>query len=249
MREKMIVANWKMYKTVKEAVDFVQGLLDSKPSKKAYIAVPFTAIQVTATLVKDSHIFIGAQNMNDADDGAFTGEIAGLMLKDAGASFVILGHSERRRYFHESNEFINRKVLKAFEDDLLPILCVGESYEEKESGKTEEVLQEQLQECLKGIEVKENFKMAIAYEPIWAIGSGKTATPELANSVQGFIRKIVGEVLSPEAADKVSLLYGGSVTVDNVAKITEQPEVDGVLVGGASLSLESFIKILQNSAS
>jgi triosephosphate isomerase len=173
--------------------------------------------------------------MNDAQEGAYTGEIAGIMLKEAGAQFVLLGHSERRKYFHETDELINRKVLRAIEDQLLPILCVGETFEEKEAGKTHEILKTQLENGLKNVK----GAYVIAYEPIWAIGTGKTATAELANATQGFIREIIGPG-SP-------ILYGGSVNGNNIAQLTQEQNIDGVLVGGASLSLESFIQIIQNS--
>lgn len=235
-----------MYKTVQEAVAFVQGLLNANLPKKAYIAVPFTAISDASHLAKKSNIIIGAQNMNDANEGAYTGEIAGTMLKEAGAEFVLLGHSERRRYFNETDELINRKVLKAIEDNLLPILCIGETYEEKEQLQTETVLRKQLELCLSGIDPSHKF--VIAYEPVWAIGTGHTATPQVANDTQAFIRNTLSELFSPALAENISIIYGGSVSESNVAALTQQPNVDGVLVGGASLSLESFINIVQNSA-
>lgn len=235
MREKMIVGNWKMYKTVKEAVLFVQGLLDAKLNKKIYLSVPFTAIQECSALAKDSNVIIGAQNMNDAQEGAYTGEIAGIMLKEAGAQFVLLGHSERRKYFKETDEFIHRKVLRAIEDQLLPILCVGETFEQKEAGVTQDVLKTQLEKGLQDV----TGSYVVAYEPVWAIGTGKTATPDLANETQAFIRQIIGT--------DAPILYGGSVTGNNIAALTQEPNIDGVLVGGASLSLESFIQIVQNS--
>lgn len=234
---KMIVGNWKMYKTVQEAASFVQGLLAAHLDKKIYLAVPFTAIAECASLAKETHIVIGAQNMNDAEEGAYTGEIAGIMLKEAGAQFVLLGHSERRKYFKETDAFINKKVLRALQDGLLPILCIGESLEQNASHQTQEVLKTQLENGLK--DVQGDF--VIAYEPIWAIGTGQHATPSQANETQGFIREFLKN-------DKIPILYGGSVNPQNVADLTQEPNIDGVLVGGASLSLDSLIKIVQNSA-
>jgi triosephosphate isomerase len=246
MREKYIIGNWKMYKTVQETVTFVRGLLEADLKQTVYIAVPFTAISEAAALAKKSNVVIGAQNMNDANVGAYTGEIAGVMLKSAGAEFVLIGHSERRLYFKESNEFINRKLLRALEDKLLPVLCIGETFEEKEMGQTEQVLRTQLEIGLANLDPSK--KIVIAYEPVWAIGTGKTATPELANQIQEFIRNTIGELFSPEFGETTSILYGGSVNGGNAEALTKEPNIDGVLVGGASLSLESFIQIVQNSS-
>jgi triosephosphate isomerase len=182
--------------------------------------------------------------MNDASEGAFTGEISASMLKEAGAKFVIIGHSERRRLFGESNEFINRKLKKAFSSGLQPILCVGETGQEREEGKAEEVIHKQLKECLAGIRKTQFKKLIISYEPVWAIGTDKVATPDEAQAAQQFCRKQIAEIADEETALKISILYGGSVKPDNVNALLAEPDIDGVLVGGASLSVETFSKIV-----
>lgn len=245
-RPVIIAGNWKMYKTVKESLIFIKKLMPlvKDSSSRIFLAVPFTSIQPLANAVKDSHIVIGAQNMNDATEGAFTGEISASMLQEAGAKFVIIGHSERRRLFGESNEFINRKLKKAFLSNLQPILCVGETGQEREEGKTEEVLHKQLTECLVGISKEEFSKLIISYEPVWAIGTDKVATPDEAQAAQQFCRKQIAEIADEETASKISILYGGSVKPDNAKSILVEPDIDGVLVGGASLSVETFSKIV-----
>jgi triosephosphate isomerase (TIM) len=250
-RQKIIVANWKMYKTIGETAEFIKELIQelSEQSPSVYLAVPFTAIKTASDLAEGNDIVIGAQNMNDASEGAFTGEIAGRMLKDAGAKFVILGHSERRQIYKESNAFINRKVKRAIKDDLQAILCVGETLEEREEGTTQEILNKQITECLEGVDVSELNKIILAYEPIWAIGTGKTATPEMAEEAHQFCRQSLKNISNKETADSISILYGGSVKPDNAKGLMEQPDIDGLLVGGASLSLDSFFKIVNDSGS
>lgn len=184
--------------------------------------------------------------MHDASEGAFTGEIAGEMLLEAGATFVILGHSERRHLFGEENPFINRKVLKALEVGLFPILCVGETLEEREEGRTEEVLETQLLESLKGVGKLSMRKMAVAYEPVWAIGTGRTASPEIAQKVHAYLREVVAEHWSPAAAASLPLLYGGSVKPENADSLLVERDINGLLVGGASLNPESFAQIVQS---
>jgi len=242
-RAPLIAGNWKMYKTVEEALSFFDTLLEKRLGNPVYIAVPFTAIEACAVKTKGSFICIGAQNMNDASEGAFTGEIAAPMLQEAGASFVLLGHSERRHIFHEDNAFINKKVLKALESNLKPVLCVGETIEEREANQTEEVLEKQLKECLEGASFVEG--VAVAYEPVWAIGTGKAATKEIAEEAHTFVRKVLEEIWGEENGQKVPLLYGGSVKVENAKDFLEQPHIDGLLVGGASLDAESFTKIIE----
>ncbi len=245
-RQVIIAGNWKMYKTIDEAVAFIQELLPLVKSSAArvYLAVPFTAIKSVAEAAKDSPIVIGAQNMNDASEGAFTGEIAGKMLVDAGAKFVILGHSERRRFFNETNGFINRKVKRALLDGLQVILCVGETHDQREEGKTHEVLKTQIEEALEGISSEQVESIILAYEPVWAIGSAQPASPETAEEAQAFCRKLVGEKWGEKAADQIVIQYGGSVKSDNAKEFLDQPDVDGLLVGGASLSAQEFAKII-----
>lgn len=234
----MIVGNWKMYKTRKEAEDFVRSLasLIGPVSRQVFIAVPFTAIQTASEASKGTSIVIGAQNMHDEEEGAFTGEVSVKMLQDAGARFVILGHSERRHIFHEDNAFIHRKVMRAIKHKLNPILCVGETQEERVMGKTHEVLLRQLEEGFKGIKGEEFVNVTIAYEPVWAIGTGKTATPQMAQEAHAICRGF----LQKRGAPHVNILYGGSVKPETIRDLLAQPDIDGALVGGASLDVQTF---------
>ncbi len=245
-----VVANWKMYKTAREATHFIEVLLPKVEDSqvKIYLAVPFTSIAQAANYAKETPIVIGAQNMNDAREGAFTGEIAGLMLKEAGASFVILGHSERRHIFGETNAFIHRKVLRALQDDIQPILCVGETASEREKGKTEEVLKEQLFSALEGIPKEDIKHLILAYEPVWAVGTGKSATIKHIEEAHAFCHQCLVDIFGKKAADAVSILYGGSVTSKNIEEIAAAENVSGVLVGGASLKAETLAEIIQNIA-
>lgn len=240
-----VVANWKMNKTIVEALSYIKELVDilKKTQAEVWLAVPFTAIRAVREIVPSSFL-VGAQNMNDASHGAFTGEIAGQMIKEAGGEFVILGHSERRHYFHESDEFINKKVVRALETTLVPLVCIGEGFEDRESNQTEAVLRGQISEGLKSVKPS---SCVIAYEPIWAIGTGKTATPELVSETHKMIRKILGEVFGAEEAQKTAILYGGSVTPATAQALATTEGVNGFLVGTASLQPESFAKIVQVS--
>jgi triosephosphate isomerase len=243
-----VVGNWKMYKTAREAADYLVEL-DPKLqgcSAKIYLAVPFTSIASAARFAKNTKIVVGAQNMNEAREGAFTGEIAALMLKEAGAEFVILGHSERRKFFGETNEMIHKKTVRALQDDLQPIVCVGEDLKERESRKTEAVLKEQIQQCLHGIPKEDAEKIILAYEPVWAIGTGKSATPAMAQKAHAFCRTCLQELFGEEVAARIPILYGGSVKPDTAAKLAEQKDIDGVLVGGASLDPNIFAAIALN---
>jgi triosephosphate isomerase len=239
-----VIGNWKMHKTEKEAMQFIEELapLISSFSVKVYLAVPFTAISASAKTASKTSILIGAQNMNDAQKGAFTGEIAASMLKAAGAEFVLLGHSERRHIFKETDEFINSKLLRALKEDLIPILCVGETEKEREENKTEEVLIRQLHEGLKNVDSLE--KIMIAYEPVWAIGTGKTATVQIAEKAHKFIRAYLKDVFKTNI--HVPILYGGSVKPENIAELVKEDDIDGALVGGASLDPKVFYKIIEN---
>lgn len=247
-RSCLIVGNWKMYKTIDQALSFLKTIIPIAEDVdcKVWLSVPFTAIQPCADMAKSSKVVIGAQNMNDAKEGAFTGEIAASMLSEAGASFVILGHSERRRIFSETNDFIHRKIKRALASNLTPLLCIGETIEEHENNQTHEVLKKQLVECLKGIS-KEEFegKVVVAYEPVWAIGTGKAATPEIAEQAHRFCRSVLAELFGKEAAEKTSLLYGGSVVPENAHGFLLKEDVDGLLIGSCALNPESFAKILK----
>ncbi len=236
-----------MYKTSREAAHFIEQLLPKIEGCKArvFLAVPYTSISTAAAAARLAKVEVGAQNMNDARDGAFTGEIAALMLKEAGASFVLLGHSERRRVFGESDTFIHRKVVRALQDDLLPVLCVGETLEEREGGQTEEILKKQIDSALVDLPEEKIGELILAYEPVWAIGTGKIATPEIAQETHAFCRKCLGDLLGKRKAGQIPILYGGSVKPENVGSLVSQKDIDGVLVGGASLDPESFAEIIQ----
>jgi triosephosphate isomerase len=247
-RSCIIIGNWKMHKTIEEAEAFVNGLLTSySPSdhKKIGLAVPYTAIYPLRQLVSSSSILsIGAQNMNDASEGAFTGEIAGTMLKEAGAEFVILGHSERRRLYAEDNACINKKMKRAIETGLRPILCVGETEEELASRQTEKVIELQLREGLKDLNAIDLRDLVIAYEPVWAIGTGNPASPAVAQATHQFCRRIIANLLSLEFAEQTVIQYGGSINAANAQILLAQSDIDGLLIGGASLSLATFLHII-----
>lgn len=247
-RELIVIANWKMYKTAREAADFIELLAPKIEGCKSrvLIAVPFTSIAPASACAKHLGVIIGAQNMNDAREGAFTGEIAALMLKEAGASFVILGHSERRRLFGETDELIHRKVLRAIQDDLQPVLCVGETLSERNEGQTENVLQLQIETALADVPKTEADKLILAYEPVWSIGTRHTAAPKHVEEAHAFCRKSLESLFGKRIAKKIPILYGGSVNPDNVKELVSLNDVDGVLVGGASLDPDSLSAIVQN---
>lgn len=243
-----VVANWKMYKTAREATDYIEALIPKveESSVNIFLSVPFTSIAPAAQYAKETNIIIGAQNMNDAREGAFTGEIAGLMLKEAGAGFVIIGHSERRHIFGETDAFIHRKVLRALQDDIQPILCVGETAKQRDDGKTEEVLKEQILTALDGVPKEDSERLIIAYEPVWAIGTGKTATSKHIQEAHAFCRECLAQIFGKKKAEDIPILYGGSVKPENAEDITAEKDVDGVLVGGASLNPETLAEIIHN---
>jgi triosephosphate isomerase len=242
----IIIGNWKMYHTVDSSLSFLKtfALLVLNVSSKVYLAVPFTSIAPMVEEAKNSNIVIGAQNMHDATEGAFTGEIAAQMLKDAGAKFVILGHSERRRIFNEDNAFINRKVKSALSDGLQAVLCIGETQQQREEGQTQQVLDTQITECLADVKAEQMANVIIAYEPIWAIGTHQPATPEIAEEAHKHVREVIAKIFNYEIAKNSSILYGGSVKPNNAANFLEQQDVDGLLVGGASLNPETFFQIV-----
>lgn len=252
-RPTLIAGNWKMYKTIEESKEFLATLAPllekSQGLPLVYLAVPFTAIYVAAEWVKERGVavVIGAQNMNEAQEGSFTGEIAARMLLEAGARFVILGHSERRHLFQESNSWVNKKVKRALQAGIQAIVCIGETLQERKEGRTEEVLKEQLLGSLEGLVKEELEQIVLAYEPVWAIGTGKVAQVEEVESAHLFIRKVGGEQWGKKIANQMVIQYGGSVKPDNAKELLAQPDVDGLLIGGASLSPESFMKIIQST--
>jgi triosephosphate isomerase len=243
----LIAGNWKMYKTGQEAREFVHALSSAvaEAQTRIFLAVPFTAIEQSVEAARGSRIVIGAQNMHDQQEGAFTGEVSARMLKAAGAEFVILGHSERRQHFGEANAFINAKLRRALSEGLIPILCIGESEGEREQNATMRVLSKQLEECLSGLDAHRVAQVIIAYEPLWAIGTGKAATPRAAQEVHCAIRQFIKHSCGNKASEEVCLLYGGSVKPDNIAELMKEPDIDGALVGGASLDAASFAHIIQ----
>ena len=246
MRKPIIAGNWKMNKTPSEAVQFVKDIKDKINSAKCEVVLcpTFTALAPVSELLKGTDIKLGAQNMYFEEKGAYTGEISPLMLKDINVEYVILGHSERRQYFKEDDELINKKVKSAFAHDLKPILCVGETLEERESGKTFDKIKGQVEKDLAGLSEVEVSKMVIAYEPIWAIGTGKTATSKDANDVIKFIRETVKEVAGAKAAEEVRIQYGGSVKPATIKEQMAQSDIDGALVGGASLKVDDFTSLV-----
>ena len=245
MRKPIIAGNWKMNKTIKEAMDFVNDVKDKVQNDKveAVICAPFTLLKDLKEATKGTNIKIGAQNMHYADNGAFTGEIAPNMLKELDIDYVVIGHSERREYFNETDETVNKKVLKALEVGIDPILCCGETLEEREAGKTKQVCKVQVEKALENVSKDDLEKVVIAYEPVWAIGTGKTATSEDANDVIKYIREVVANLYG-DLANKVRIQYGGSVKPQNVAEIMAQSDIDGALVGGASLESSDYTKLV-----
>ena len=247
----IIIGNWKMNKTIDEALHFVKGLLplvQDAPSRLC-LAVPFTSIRPIADLCKGTTTHVGGQNMHDVEAGAFTGEIAGRMLREAGAYFVLLGHSERRRFFAESNELINKKLKRALKDGLIPVLCIGETALEREQGNTENVLATQLSLGLEGLNADQAKNVVVAYEPVWAIGTSLVASPETAEEAHKYCRHYLGQLFNQEIAAGIPIIYGGSANDANAQALLEQQDVDGLLVGTASLDCQTFSKILHCSAS
>ncbi len=253
MRKKIIAANWKMNMTLSESEAFMTTFLreiDDLDEVEIVIVPPFTAIPKVSELVTQTqNIKVGAQNMHWERSGAFTGEVSPAMLRELFVRYVVLGHSERRAMFGETDEIVNRKVRAAHEEMLRPILCVGETLAQREKGEVEKVLSLQLRSGLARVEAKELIETVIAYEPIWAIGTGKTASAEQAQEAHAFIRKVLGEISDEATADKIRIQYGGSVKPDNARALLSQPDIDGALVGGASLDPRSFAQIVQAGVS
>jgi triosephosphate isomerase (TIM) len=245
-RRPLMAGNWKMHKSIAEAVDLAQKLKAAPPAadRDTLVCPPFTALASVAKVLAGSGIAVGAQNMNDNVQGAFTGEVSPAMIKDAGAGFVILGHSERRSLYGETDAFINKKAKLALEQGLTPIVCVGETLAEREAGRTLAVVETQVRGSLAGLSAAQLEASVVAYEPVWAIGTGKTASPEQAQEVHAMIRSLLEKLQGAGAAAKVRILYGGSVKPDNVDALMSQPDIDGGLVGGASLKAEDFLRLM-----
>ncbi|NOY23591.1 MAG: triose-phosphate isomerase [Acidobacteria bacterium] len=250
MRKPFISGNWKMHNGIRETKDFFARFLElyaDTSDVDVAIAPVFTSIAAAKEACKGRRVHIGAQNMHMEDKGAFTGEIAPVMLKELDVDFVILGHSERRHVFGETNKTIALKLKKAVEEGLLPILCVGETLQERENEKTETVLKEQLDTAFNDLDAKEAARVIVAYEPVWAIGTGKTATPKIAGNAHIFIRNRVKELYNAVAAEDIRILYGGSVKPANARELLSVPDIDGALIGGASLQPDSFAEIIKIS--
>lgn len=249
MRKPIIAGNWKMFKTVSEAASFfadVKGKAEVD-GVESVICAPFTALPALVEAAQGTTIAIGAQNLHYEDNGAFTGEISGVMLKDLGVKYVIIGHSERRAYFAETDEIVNKKAHAAFKHGLTPIICVGEKLEEREAGQTKDVCKVQTEAAFQGLSAAQAAEVVIAYEPIWAIGTGKSSTSEDAEDVIAYIRGIVEGLYGAETANAVRIQYGGSVKPNNVSEYMGQPNIDGALVGGASLEAASYIQLVEGA--
>ena len=249
MRKKIIAANWKMNMTVGEAGSFLDNFLrelGDESSVDVIIVPPFTALSfVNDRLTNTSNVKLGAQNMHWEKSGAFTGEISAAMLRDLFVRYVVLGHSERRSLFGETDAIVNKKLRAAHEATLKPILCIGETLEQRDAGQVETVLEGQLRGSLAGLSPKELVETVIAYEPVWAIGTGRTASPQQAQDAHAFVRKTLAEIADQAVADKIRIQYGGSVKPDNAKTLLSQPDIDGALVGGASLDPRAFAEIVK----
>ena len=248
MIKPLIAANWKMHKTITEAVDLAKQLREAFPEpgdRDIVIAPPFTALRPVSEILKGSPVHLSAQNMHWEEKGSYTGEISPAMLIDAGCEFVILGHSERRTLFGETDEIVNRKLRVALKAGLRPIFCIGETLEQRQSGATFAVLEEQIKEGLNNIDSGDIRRITFAYEPVWAIGTGETATPDQAQETHRYIRERLTSLYGEGIASPAVIMYGGSVNPGNVGSLMEQPDINGALVGGASLEFESFAGIIR----
>ncbi len=249
MRKKVIAGNWKMHKNIEETIDLISGIkngLTEKENVEVIVCPPYTSLETAHALLKETNIGLGAQNMHYEDNGAFTAEISADMLKSVGCTFVILGHSERRTIFGENDEMINKKIKKAFSSGLDPIFCVGETLEEREAGTTNSVIEEQIRNGLKDVTADEMKNLIIAYEPVWAIGTGRTASPEQAQEVHEFIRNLIAKLYDMHIADNIIIQYGGSVKPENSSQLLTQKDIDGALVGGACLKPDTFLGIIHS---
>lgn len=240
-----------MYKNIAEALNLVQTVkagVYKVSGCDIVVCPPFTTLAAVSKILEDSPIDLGAQNLYPANEGAFTGEISPLMLKEVGCRYVILGHSERRQYFQETDDFINEKVKTALRFSIIPIVCIGETLDQRESKQFFEVVKSQFDQSLADLTKEDMLKTVIAYEPVWAIGTGKNATPEQAEQMHSYIRRLIHEKFGDEVSNRVSIIYGGSVKPDNIGTLIKKPNVDGALVGGASLKAESFTEIVLQTA-
>lgn len=248
MRKPIIAGNWKMHKTLSEAKSFmehVNGLVPSKEKVDSVICAPALFLDQLVTISKDYDVEIGAQNMHFENSGAFTGEVSPVALADLGVKYVVIGHSERREMFNETDESVNKKTLAAFAHQLTPIVCCGETLEQRENGETNELVGSQVKKALAGLSAEQVKQSVIAYEPIWAIGTGRSSSASDANEVCAYIRQVVSEEFSADVAEAVRIQYGGSVKPENIKEYMAQPDIDGALVGGASLEAESFLQLLE----
>ena len=245
-RKKIVAGNWKMNKTLPEAIALTSEILEQANSSTCIkiILPPFPFIHIMSELAKNkSNFFVGAQNLNDHENGAFTGEISAAALTSVGANYVLVGHSERRTYFNESADFLKNKINSALKHQLTPIYCFGESLAERESGQFKEIIAQQLNESLFHLNDEEIKKVVLAYEPVWAIGTGRTASPEQAQEVHAFVRQLVKNHYSEDEANRISILYGGSCNAQNAQELFAMPDIDGGLIGGASLKAVDFVTI------
>lgn len=250
MRKTIIAGNWKMNKTAAEGKAFVEAfkpLVADVDSVEIVVCPVFTALNAVVEAAAGSNVKVGAQNIHWAENGAYTGEISAEMLKETGVDYVIIGHSERRQYFGETDETVNQRLKAALAAGLTPMVCIGELLEERESGKTEAVMDTQLKGGLAGLKNEEMEKIVIAYEPVWAIGTGKTATPEMAEETHAYIRKVLTDMFGAETAEKIRIQYGGSMKPANSAELIAQTDIDGGLVGGAALEPDTFSELIKNA--
>lgn len=250
-RRPIIAGNWKMYKNIPQAIELANSLkreLYDVVSVDIVFCPVFTALSSVGEVIGDSNISLGAQDVYWQDEGAFTGEVSSPMLKDAGCGFVIIGHSERRQYFFETNETVNKKIKAVITTGLNPIVCVGETLNQREENKTLQVVKEQIEQGLKDITPQQAENLVVAYEPIWAIGTGKNATAAEAEEVQKYIRNLLSQMYNNAVAEKIRIQYGGSVKPGNIEELIRQPNIDGALVGGASLKADSFSQIVKTCA-
>lgn len=248
MRKPIIAGNWKMHKTLPEAKSFLEEIKNAVPTNdkvESVVCAPALFLSSLVELAKNTDVKIGAQNMHFEDKGAFTGEISPAALADLGVQYVIIGHSERREMFNETDESVNQKVLAAFKHHLIPIVCCGETLEQRESGVTNEFVASQVQKALNGLSAEQAKQVVIAYEPIWAIGTGKSSTAQDANKVCAHIRSVVSEQFSQDVAEAIRIQYGGSVKPENIKEYMSETDIDGALVGGASLEPASFLQLLE----
>jgi triosephosphate isomerase (TIM) len=251
MRRPIIAGNWKMYKTLKDGQELVVALrreLFKVENVDIVVCPPFTLLAYLTDALESSNIAVGAQDLYWQDEGAFTGEISPVMLKDAGCKYVIIGHSERRQFFDETNENVNKKIKASLKHGLTPIICVGENRQERESNETFKVIEAHIKGGLVDISAEDLFKTVIAYEPVWAIGTGLTATPEQAQEVHKFIRDLLKKMYQEEISSQIRIQYGGSVKPENIAELISKPDVDGALVGGASLKADTFTQIVTKAS-